>query len=197
MVFIGYEYTNDQVKWKKIYWMNGEETKYSISNIGLVRNDKKDKILKMREYKGYLRVGLTHNGKQKEFLIHRLVAIAFIPNPENKPEVNHINGVKSCNYDYNLEWVTRTENQIHAVKNGLIDYKNSKNGKNISEEKIQKICKLIITIYYCYFKLNFITQSVNNLIFTHNSLPHFHINNIRTKSKLKYSIIGNVNKIIV
>ena len=69
MVFIGYEYTNDQVKWKKIYWMNGEETKYSISNIGLVRNDKKDKILKMREYKGYLRVGLTHNGKQKEFLI--------------------------------------------------------------------------------------------------------------------------------
>ena len=40
MVFIGYEYTNDQVKWKKIYWMNGEETKYSISNIGLVRNDK-------------------------------------------------------------------------------------------------------------------------------------------------------------
>ena len=143
MVFIGYEYTNDQVKWKKIYWMNGEETKYSISNIGLVRNDKKDKILKTREYKGYLRVGLTHNGKQKEFLIHRLVAIAFIPNPENKPEVNHINGVKSCNYDYNLEWVTRTENQIHAVKNGLIDYKNNKNGKNISEEKIQKICKLL------------------------------------------------------
>ena len=143
MVFISYEYTNDQVKWKKIYWMNGEETKYSISNIGLVRNDKKDKILKMVKCRGYNRVNLTHKGIQKEFFVHRLVATAFIPNPENKPEVNHINGIKTCNYDYNLEWTTRSENQVHAVKTGLIDYNKIKYTRTISEEKIRKICELL------------------------------------------------------
>ena len=62
---------------------------------------------------------------------------------------------------------------------------------------IQKICKLIITIYYSDLQLYFILKSISDNVFTHNSIPHFHINNIRTKSKLKYSIIGNVNKIIV
>lgn len=142
MIFIGFDYLNDDVKWKKVYWMNGEETKYSISNIGIVRNDKKNKLLKTNFSKGYERISLTHNGKQKQFFIHRLVATAFIPNPENKPEVNHKNGIKSCNYDYNLEWVTRSENEIHAHKTGLVKI-NRENSTYLTKKQIKKICKLL------------------------------------------------------
>ena len=59
---------------------------------------------------GYLRVNLYKNGKEANFFVHRLVARAFIPNPENKPEVNHKDEVKSNNYRTNLEWMTTKEN---------------------------------------------------------------------------------------
>ena len=142
MIFIGYDYLNDEVEWKKIYWKNGEPTKYSISNIGLVRNDVKNKLIKLIYSKDYVRVYLTHNGKQKEYLVHRLVATAFIPNPDNKPQVNHINGIKHCNYLYNLEWATPSENIKHAYKNGLYKKKKKKH-KKITKKKIHKICKLL------------------------------------------------------
>ena len=69
----------------------------------------------------YKIVSYMENGKQKNIAVHRLVAIAFIPNPENKPEVNHINGDKSDNNVSNLEWVTRKENTQHAYHNGLMN----------------------------------------------------------------------------
>lgn len=92
----------------------------------------KDKILKpqMKE-KGYLVVGLVKDGKQKRIFIHRLVAIAFIPNPNNKPEVNHLNGNKGDNRVDNLEWVTSEENNKHAIKTGL---NKGFTGSKISEE---------------------------------------------------------------
>ena len=65
--------------------------------------------------KGYLRVVLCKNGVQKTYLVHRLVAEAFIPNPNNLPQVNHINEIKSDNRVENLEWVTCRENVNHGT----------------------------------------------------------------------------------
>jgi len=64
-------------------------------------------------------VGLWKNKKRKLFLVHRLVAMAYIPNPENKPDVNHKNGNSLINEDWNLEWNTKFENMQHAERTGL------------------------------------------------------------------------------
>lgn len=69
---------------------------------------------------GYERVSLWIDGKQYKESIHRLVAQVFIPNPDNKPQVNHIDGNKLNNNVSNLEWCTREENMQHAYKNNLI-----------------------------------------------------------------------------
>ena len=142
MAFIGFGYSENEIKWEKIYWDNGEETKYSVSNEGKVRNDKTGKILTTNFSKGYERLNLSHNGVQKQYFVHRLVATTFIPNPDNKSEVNHINGIKSCNYDYNLEWVTRTENQVHAIQMGLRVSEHC-GGRSLSITDINKICELL------------------------------------------------------
>jgi hypothetical protein len=64
-------------------------------------------------------VDLCKNGKKKTFLVHRLVATAFIPNPDNKPYINHINGNKTDNRLENLEWCTQSENMKHSYRTGL------------------------------------------------------------------------------
>ena len=102
--------------WKDI---KGYEGKYQISNLGNVKNLKTSYILKGVDTRGYLRVGFTKNKKVKLFRIHRLVAEAFIPNPYNKPEINHIDGNKHNNKITNLEWCTSQENTIHSYKNNL------------------------------------------------------------------------------
>lgn len=92
---------------------------YEVSNLGFVRNNK-GKFLKLQEGReGYQRVGLSNNGRLKMMLVSRLVAKAFIPNSEELPCVNHINGIKSNNSVLNLEWVTRSENTKHAYRTGL------------------------------------------------------------------------------
>jgi hypothetical protein len=71
-------------------------------------------------WNGYHTVKFNNNGKQKTMYIHRLIALAIIPNPQNKKEVNHKDGNKNNNYPSNLEWVTRHENIEHAFRMGLI-----------------------------------------------------------------------------
>ena len=73
----------------------------------------------VKDRKGYLLVGLHKKGKAILFLVHRLVAIMFIPNLEHKEQVNHINGTKTDNREENLEWCTNGENGKHAYKIGL------------------------------------------------------------------------------
>ncbi len=110
-------------------WKNARTPGYSVSSLGRVRSEARvvnrgrysvswpEKILKPRPHSGgYLRVQL---GGSKDYYIHRLVAEAFLDNPNNLPEVNHIDGVKSNNNVDNLEWVTPSENSRHAYDVGL------------------------------------------------------------------------------
>lgn len=105
------------MKWKQI---EGYEN-YSVSDTGLVRNDLTGKkLLPYRTKKGYWRLHLTKNGVQKKFLIHRLVAQAFIPNPDNLDTVDHINGDKTDNRVENLQWLSNQDN-TKRFWNGISD----------------------------------------------------------------------------
>lgn len=107
------------MEWKKII-INDCSTVYSVSSNGEVRNDNTNYILKKQMQDGYMKVGLTINKKVKRCAIHRLVAIAFIPNPDNLPIVNHLDGNRSNNNVDNLEWTTVSGNAIHAHQTGLV-----------------------------------------------------------------------------
>lgn len=92
-------------------WKQSELEDYEVSNLGRIRKKSTHKILKCeREEKGYLRFSKTICGKKKHFAIHRLVALAFIPNPENKPQIDHIDCNKSNNCVSNLRWCSNKEN---------------------------------------------------------------------------------------
>ena len=110
--------------WKKFIY-EGQETDYSVSTEGEVRKDTTNYILSQSSQQDYKFVGLLINGKQKRMRVHRMVALTFIDNPDNKPYVNHINGNRSDNNVENLEWVTPSENTQHAVNTGLF-----KSGRN-------------------------------------------------------------------
>lgn len=129
-------------EWKDV---EGYEGKYRVSTFGRVFTYGGERILRnrfgkeiiitwddrqiaMKNSARYLRASLSKNGEAKHFSVHRLVALAFIPNPDGKPQVNHKNGKKKDNNVSNLEWATSSENITHAYATGLVDI--SKTGKH-------------------------------------------------------------------
>ena len=137
---------------KKEVWkdVEGYEGFYQISNLGRVKSLKqksfsREKIMKIivNPKFGYAQLNFRVDNKIKCFKIHRLVAIAFIPNPENKPDVNHIDGNKLNNCVTNLEWCSKSENMIHAFKNGLCVFTEEKKALMLVGLR-KKICKKVL-----------------------------------------------------
>lgn len=128
-------------KWKRI------NKEYEISSYGNLKRTKdgkarltKPEILK----KGYLRVAIYENGKRKRYLVHRLVAEYFIPNPLNKSQVDHINNKTSDNKVENLRWVTPKENVQHSIEQNrfVTDKKiNAYKGRKLTKEQINNLKK--------------------------------------------------------
>ena len=130
--------------WKDVI---GYEGLYKISNLGRAKRiykNKPEKILKpIKGSYGYMHYSFCKNSKTQSFRIHRLVALYFIDNPSNYPEVNHIDGNKENYSIENLEWCTRSQNMKHGHSLGLIfTNKASEAVKIITEEKLIIIKKM-------------------------------------------------------
>lgn len=117
--------------WKDVV---GYEGLYKVSNFGNVYSVRSDKQLKQGNNRGYLFVVLCTDGKQKLFKVHRLVAISFLTNTDNKPQVNHIDEDKTNNRLDNLEWVTAKENTNYGSRNKRAAKSNSKKIKVIYQD---------------------------------------------------------------
>ena len=120
-----------------------------VSNFGEVKSH--GKIIKGEITSGgYCRVHISHKGVQYKFLVHRLVAEAFILNPNRLPEVNHIDGNKQNNSVDNLEWCTRSQNTSHAFKTGLRNYNGCKNPHSkLTQSDVETIRRIYVRGKHC------------------------------------------------
>jgi hypothetical protein len=140
--------------WKDIPDLQG----YQASSLGRIRRCGLLKVLKdgrslklgkkvltsSTSRNGYKRVRITHNRKTKGYLVHRLVALAFLGNNKGKPYVNHIDAIKHHNYVENLEWVTAKENTQHAISLGIHKVRGEDNGTALYKD--EEVLSLIKTL---------------------------------------------------
>ena len=115
---------------------------YTVSSHGRIKSYKRSEygvLLVLNRHKGYRLVGLCRNGKACSKTVHRLVAQAFIPNPEGKPCINHIDCDKTNDFVNNLEWVTRLENMAHATAHGLVSKGVNHHLAKLNPEKVREI----------------------------------------------------------
>jgi len=131
-----------------------KDTPYYITNDGKIFRDGKE--LKSRKDKdGYLIIKLSVNGKRLDKRVSRLVAETYIPNPNNLPQVNHIDGNKEHNCYINLEWITPKGNTQHAIENNLRNTIGEMNGQSkLKENDVISIRELYRTGDYSYGKLS-------------------------------------------
>lgn len=167
--------------WKPV---QGFEDNYEVSNLGTVRA--KDRIIqtttgfrhyKARELKpeitqdGHYRVVLSNAGHKKRVFVHRLVALAFIPNPQNYPVINHKDGNPANNTVDNLEWTTVQENVLHAYKLGLSNIEKTKEANSkpiimydiITHQPLQEFPSMIECERQTQYSKSTISYHCNNL----------------------------------
>jgi hypothetical protein len=154
-------------QWKII----SENNNYSISDMGNVKNNKRNILLKTYDNKGgYTIVSLCKDSKQKSYTVHRLVAKAFLVNPKNKEQVNHINNIRNDNRVKNLEWNTRKENMQHALKQGRMVFTSTKaddNGNSkltwdiVNDIRTSELSKMKLSIKY-NISLSHVYDLINN-----------------------------------
>tara|TARA_B100001094_G_scaffold329118_1_gene391144 strand:- start:161 stop:1510 length:1350 start_codon:yes stop_codon:yes gene_type:complete len=150
--------------WKTIQYTPN----YEVSNMGNIKNKKTNKLLtinyeRLKKDNKRARPGLSHNGKIKGYYLHRIVAEHFLDNPDNLPEVNHINGDFYNNKVENLEWISKIDNMRHASENKLITrysrrviIKNKDTGEEKSFDSVTECAK------YLEYSKSSISQSCNN-----------------------------------
>lgn len=144
-------------------------SQYQISNLGNVKTTantatRKERALKLLPHpKGYYRVGLYKNNKVKFWFVHKLVALHFIDNPDNKKTINHKNGDKADNTVDNLEWSTYRENMNHAVEN-KISACGERNGRSkLTLEQVNEVKSSIESTDTLKTKYNVSKNTINRI----------------------------------
>ena len=140
----------------------------------------------------YKKITIHYNNIHYNCWIHRLVAEAFIKNPKNKSDVNHIDGIKSNNFIWNLEWATRKENVYHAEINNLVHHPYGENNHSkMSEKTVYTICEMILLDYKPkdIILLNNISKNMFQSILHHRKWKH--ITNNYDFSSYKYKKISH------
>ena len=173
----------EQEIWKDI---EGYEGKYQVSNCGRVKSlsrfvERKgqpptylsERIISTHIHKGYKIVHLYSNNKEKTFSVHRLVASAFIPNPNNFPHIDHINTIRIDNRVENLRWVNRSMNMMNEIthkKRSEYWKEKTKKGKNVCVERKKRKVIALDENYNIVYKFNTITEAAKFINRNHSNI---------------------------